>query len=152
MKKYFYTLITTVLLTSPAMASNALGVIIGDPSGISGRMEWDSRHSIDGALAYSTGYHNGLHIHGTYLWDRARSWSTAQGPIDMYYGLGLRMISITKGSDDGKLSFGPRAPVGLIYNFNDPDIELFGELALALDLTPKTDIDLDVGFGARIRF
>jgi hypothetical protein len=86
------------------------------------------------------------------LWDRARSFSTTEGPIDLYYGLGVRMIAVNRGSQDGKIAIGPRAPLGLIYNFNDPNVEIFGELSLALDLTPKTDVDLDVGIGVRIRF
>ncbi len=50
------------------------------------------------------------------------------------------------------LPIGPRAPVGLLYNFHNPNIEVFAELALAVDLTPKTDVDLDVGIGVRVRF
>lgn len=135
-----------------AKEQRAVGAVIGDPTGLSGRYTLDSSHSIEGALAYSTGFYNGLHIHGTYLWDRARSFETTEGPIDLYYGLGARLIMVSRGKEDGKIALGPRAPVGLIFNFADPQIEVFGELSLALDLTPKTDVDLDVGFGARIRF
>lgn len=130
----------------------SVGAIIGDPTGLSGRYSLSSSNSVEGALAYSTGFYNGLHIHGTYLWDKARSFETTEGPIDMYYGLGARVIMVQRGKEDGKIAFGPRAPIGLMYNFSDPNIEVFGELSLALDLTPKTDVDLDVGFGARIRF
>lgn len=145
-------LISTFFLTQQAHAANALGVVIGDPTGLSGRMGLDGQHSFEGALASSSGTYDGLHIHGTYLWDHARSFATHQGPIDLYYGLGLRLISIRHGKYDGDTAIGPRAPLGLIYNFHNPNLELFGELALALDITPKTDVDLDIGIGLRIRF
>lgn len=154
MNKLFalFTLLISIACTQQAHAEAALGVVIGDPTGVSGRVALDDRHSFEGALAYSTGHYDGLHIRGTYLWDRARSFSTTEGPIELYYGLGVRLIAVNKGSQDGKFALGPRAPLGLLYNFNNPNIEVFGELSLALDLTPKTDVDLDVGIGFRIRF
>lgn len=154
MNKFFaiFTLLISLIGIEQARAEAALGVVIGDPTGLSGRVALDGRHSLEGALAYSTGHYDGLHIHGTYLWDRARSFSTTEGPIDLYYGLGVRLIAVNRGSQDGKIALGPRAPLGLLYNFNDPNVEIFGELSLALDLTPKTDVDLDVGIGVRIRF
>lgn len=154
MKKIIFLLCCVVFLYQNAEAKEqmAVGAIIGDPTGLSGRYTLNSRHSVEGALAYSTGFYNGLHLHGTYIWDRARSFETTEGPIELYYGIGARLIMVSRGKEDGKIAFGPRAPIGLIYNFSDPNIEVFGELSLALDLTPKTDVDLDVGFGARIRF
>lgn len=154
MKKHFalLSLLLTFACFENARAEGAIGAVIGDPTGISGRIAVDGKHSIEGALAYSTGTYDGLHIHGTYLWDGARSFATTEGPIEMFYGLGARLISVNKGEQKDKVAFGPRAPIGLLYNFTNPDIEVFGELSLALDLTPKVGVDLDVGVGARIRF
>ncbi|MFS4461088.1 hypothetical protein [Bdellovibrio sp. HCB2-146] len=135
-----------------AHADAAVGVVIGDPTGLSGRVGLDGQHSLEGALAFSTGRYTGLHLHGTYLWDRARSWATSEGPLDLYYGLGVRVISINKGDYDGDVAIGPRAPLGLIFNLHNPNIEIFGELSLALDIAPRTDVDLDAGVGVRIRF
>jgi len=145
-------IIFALLVPFKVFASNAVGVIVGDPSGLSARFALDNEHSIDGALAYATGANSGFHIHGTYLWDRARTFPTDQDPIEMYYGLGARIISIDKGKYDGDVSFGPRAPIGLLYNFTNPNLEVFGEIAAVLDLTPKMTVDLDVGVGVRVRF
>ncbi|HEX7673778.1 MAG TPA: hypothetical protein VF412_06390 [Bdellovibrio sp.] len=135
-----------------AHADNALGVVIGDPTGISGRFGLDNAHSLEGAFAYSFGHYEGTEIHGTYLWDHARSFKTTEGPINMYYGLGARMIFINHGDHDGDIALGARAPLGVLYNFNNPNIEVFAELALALDIVPSTDVDLDIGIGLRVRF
>lgn len=153
MKYLFLTFVAlTSLTTQQAFADAAVGVVLGDPTGLSGRLGLDDKHSAEIALAYSSSHYEGLHIHATYLWDRARSFSTSEGPLEMYYGLGVRVITINKGSRDGETAVGPRAPLGLLYNFHNPDLEVFGELSVALDLVPKTDVDLDFGVGVRIRF
>ena len=155
MKKYMTAsmLALSLMMTHHAQADSALGVVLGDPTGFSGRTSLDGQHSLEGALAYSTGHHSGLHVHGTYLWDRARVFSVERsGPIEMYYGLGLRLISINSGKHDGDIAIGPRAPLGVVYKINNPNLEFFGELSLALDVAPDTDVDLDAGVGIRIRF
>lgn len=135
-----------------ARADNAIGVVLGSPTGASGRFGLDGNHSLEGALAYAFGEYDGLEVHATYLWDHARSFGTKEGPIEMYYGLGARMIVINSGKHDGEVAVGPRAPIGLLYNFHNPNIEVFGELSATLDVVPKTDVDLGAGIGFRVRF
>jgi hypothetical protein len=152
--KLLSTLFATLMLMATAAHAEdyALGVILGDPSGLSGKAKQDGAHSIDGALAYSSGKHHGMQFHADYLWDRARSWGTTQGPLDMYYGLGGRLISYNDDHDNSKLSIGPRGSLGLDFNINNPNLEFFGELALILEVSPEMTADLDAGIGARIRF
>ncbi|WII71810.1 hypothetical protein QJS83_15200 [Bdellovibrio sp. 22V] len=154
MKVFFiFLLLLSLLGIEHAHATNALGVVLGDPTGVSGRMGLDNAHSLEGAVAFSLGKDEDLHLHATYLWDRARSFNVeGGGPLEMYYGLGVRLITFDGGKHDGEVAIGPRAPLGLLYNFNNPDIELFGEISVALDLTPETDVDLDLGIGVRVRF
>lgn len=155
MKKYTTAaaLALALLINSPAHADSSIGVVLGDPTGLSGRTSLDGKHSLEGALAYSSGSRSGLHLHATYLRDNARSFSIeGSGPIELYYGIGVRLITIDSGKHDGEIALGPRAPLGLLYNINDPNLELFGELSLALDIAPSTDVDLDVGIGVRYRF
>lgn len=130
----------------------AVGVILGDPTGLSGKVKLNERHSIDGALAFSSGKHSGAQIHADYIWDRARSWGTTEGPLNMYYGLGGRLISYNDDRNSSKISIGPRGSLGLDFNINNPNIEFFGELALVLEVVPSITADLDAGIGARIRF
>lgn len=130
----------------------ALGIILGDPTGLSAKMKLNESHSLDGALAYSSGRHSGIQLHGDYLWDRARSWATTQGPLNMYYGLGGRLISYKDSKDKSQISVGPRGSLGLNFDFFNPNIEVFGELAAILEIAPSIEADLDLGIGARIRF
>lgn len=140
--------------TQTAKAENALGVILGGPTGLSARTDLGGKYSADFALAYSRHWYSGLYFHATYLNTQARSFY-AQGssnPINLYYGLGVRLISIDRGYHDGEVAVGPRIPLGLLYKINNPNIEFFGELSMALDLVPDTDVDLDIGIGLRVRF
>jgi hypothetical protein len=152
------TLLTTATIsTAQAQTSEmfGLGVILGDPSGLSGKMKWDAAHSVDMALAYSSGRRNGLQLHADYLWDRARTWGTTEGPIDMYYGLGGRIITYNNrhdNRDESLISIGPRGSIGVNFNINNPNLEFFGELAAILELAPSVGVDLDAGIGCRIRF
>ena len=128
-----------------------VGVILGDPTGLSVKMKLDDVNAIDGALAYSSGRYSGLQFHGDYLWNNARSWHTEQGPLSMFYGLGGRVISYRK-DDTNEVSVGPRGSIGAQLNISNPNLEIFGELALVLDLAPRMAADLDAGVGVRIRF
>lgn len=140
-------------VSSMARAENfGLGIILGDPTGLSGKMKLNEAHSLDGALAYSSGKHSGTQFHADYLWDRARTWATDQGPLHMYYGLGGRLISYNDEHKHSQISLGPRGSLGLSFDIHNPNIELFGELAAILELTPDISADIDAGIGARIRF
>lgn len=145
-------IIVDVFAADTARADNAVGIVIGDPTGVSARTTLDGSHSLEGALAYSFGHYDGTEIHGTYLRDRARSFVTKEGPIEMYYGLGARLIFINNGKNDGRIALGPRAPLGALYNFRNPNIEVFAEISATLDVVPSTDVDLDIGIGFRVRF
>ncbi len=149
----FLLVVSLSLLSSLAFAEDfAAGVILGDPSGLSVKMKMDEGHSLDGAFAYSSGKHHGIQFHADYLRDRARSWHTSGGgPINMYYGIGGRIISYDD-SKKSEVAIGPRGSLGLNYDFFNPNVEVFGELALVLEVAPSVDADIDFGVGARIRF
>jgi hypothetical protein len=149
---FLFALGVLLLKTEPVMADSAIGAVLGDPSGLSVRFGLDSRHSIGGALAASSGYYDGTHLHVTYLTEHARSFGGRQGPVDLYYGLGVRLIDYRDKNNDNIVALGPRAPLGLIYNISNPDLEFFGEIALTLDLISKIRTDLDLGVGVRVRF
>lgn len=131
----------------------ALGVIIGTQTGFSFKYNMSERRAIDGAISYSSDNDFGTAIHADYLFDRARVFSADRsGPIDFYYGLGLRASNIRRGSDDGKTLIGVRAPFGLQYSIVNPNLDFFGELVPVLEVTPRSDVVVDAGIGLRYRF
>ncbi|WP_413294122.1 hypothetical protein ACLSU7_03265 [Bdellovibrio sp. HCB185ZH] len=146
-------LTASLFSTSYARAEYALGAMIGDPIGFSGRMSLNDQNSVDAFLGASGGTFRGLQLHSTFLFDKFQSWEMAkEGPMNLYLGIGARVIFINDGKYDGDVAFGPRAPVGMTYMWADPKVEFFAEAALILDVSPKVDADLDIGAGARFRF
>jgi len=129
-----------------------LGGMIGDPTGVSGRYEVGRDTSIDGGLSYSLGGRSGAQLHGDYLKTKAKAVDAGDTELDLYYGIGARLITLSSGDDKGKISFGPRVPVGLKHEIKDPSIEFFGEVAAILDITPSTAAVLDLAVGVRYRF
>lgn len=147
--------LTTFLLvqTSFAREEYQLGVILGAPTGISGKMGLGNNRSIDAALAYSLDDEYSLEFHADYLIENAHAFHlNAPNPIMLFFGIGARMAVIDKGRHDGDIALGPRAPIGLNYKMVNPNLEFFGELALCLDIVPDTDADLEGGLGLRYRF
>ncbi|MEK2687640.1 hypothetical protein [Bdellovibrio sp. GT3] len=143
----------SLLCASTAHADFAAGLVVGDPIGFTGRLTLNEKNSVDGFVGASSGSYRGLQLHSTFLFDNVQSWEVAtEGPMNLYTGVGARLIFVDDGKYDGDVAFGPRVPVGLTYMISDPAMEVFGELAVAMNVSPKVDADLDIGFGVRFRF
>jgi hypothetical protein len=146
-----------MLFAFSAHADFGLGVIIGSPTGVSGKYTFASDRAIDGALAWDLGDDH-IHFHGDYLWLKNRGIRLDSVALDWFFGIGGRLVLFSdndndrRDDDDDDFSLGVRAPIGIGYTFNDPRIEVFGEAALILDLIEETDVDLDGGIGARFHF
>ncbi|MEQ1665946.1 MAG: hypothetical protein ABL927_11275 [Bdellovibrionales bacterium] len=145
---------TTVATAKTKHSSQiGLGIVVGDPTGISANYFLDNAHSIDAALAWSDSFT--FHLHGDYLLHKPRYFFVENKPIGLYYGIGARLRSRKSSkfaSDEDGIELGARAPVGLKYVFFDPRIEIFGELSAVFDVMPKTALDFDIGVGARYYF
>lgn len=118
-----------------------LGVVLGEPTGVSIQVWQSGRTSIDGALAWSLGRNDKIHIHADYL--KHDQLSVDRGSLTFFYGIGARAIL----ADDAR--FGARIPVGLHYIIPDSRITLFFEVAPIFDLMPATDFDVNGGIGVR---
>ena len=138
-------LITSLLFSSTAPGGFELGIILGEPTGISAKMWLDRDHALDAALSWSLGSNDKLHIHADYLWhDYGLIHSDAVLPV--YYGIGGRVIL----ADNAHL--GVRVPVGISWLLADAPLDLFIELAGIVDIIPDLDFDLNGGIGIRYTF
>ena len=151
--KAFFT-IAILLITQMSFATEyQLGVVFGSPTGISGKASIDKTHAVDAVVAYSLAHDLGLEFHADYLVEKVHIFATStQNPVELYLGIGGRIVSVTSGVHDHDVSIGPRFPVGLAYKVNSPKLEFFGELAIAFDIIPATNLDIEGGVGVRIRF
>ncbi|MFU8812281.1 MAG: hypothetical protein ACNA78_04890 [Balneolaceae bacterium] len=150
MKKLSYALVL-LFFTSGALftidgqnrySNTELGIILGEPTGISLKAWQSNRTAFDGAIAWSFSGSGNVHLHANYL---RHSWMDVDnGDLAIYYGLGARLIA----RDNPK--FGARIPVGLQYLIPNSRLAAFFEVVPILDLAPSTEFDVNGGIGLRI--
>jgi hypothetical protein len=136
-----------------------LGIIIGEPTGVSAKLWTSSDNALDFGLGWSyggdrigryDGYYDGgsrVHFHMDYLWhsfDAIRS--TERFPL--YYGIGGRINSGAGYSS----SFAVRGVFGIAWMPRETPIDVFLELVPSLQLSPSSGFGLDAGLGARYFF
>jgi hypothetical protein len=135
----------------------AVGVIVGEPTGVSFKHWLDDRSAIDAALGWSFESRTSVHLHADWLWHDFSIFSPDRGELPLYYGVGLRFKG---GRDDnrpgrgdrGKDRFGVRVPVGVAYHLDNRPLEFFAEIVPILDLAPSTKLNLNAAIGARWYF
>ncbi|WP_020526530.1 hypothetical protein [Flexithrix dorotheae] len=142
-------LLLAILLKSSAFAQKpglGLGVMIGEPTGISFKKWTGGSSAIGGGVAWSFYGEGSLHIHVDYLKHFMNTVSVTKGQLPLYIGLG------------GKINFasetqlGVRVPFGANYIFDDAPFDVFMEVVPILNLAPATDFDLGAALGARFYF
>lgn len=124
-----------------------LGVILGEPSGVSIKVWNNERSAFDVGAAWSfAGSNDAIHLHGDYL---LHSWldDIQDGSLAFYYGIGARVIL-----SDPDARLGVRVPLGLNYIIPNSQIDIFAEIVPILDLTPSTDFNGNGGIGIRYYF
>jgi len=142
-----------LLLSVPGVALAAggpfgLGIIIGEPTGVSGKYLLSMRNAIDGAVAWSLDEDNDLHLHGDYLYHWYDKIAVEKGSLPIFAGIGGR-IRFRENRDD---DVGVRFPVGLSYLFDQAPFDVFVEIVPTLELAPDTDFELEGAIGSRYYF
>ena len=131
----------------PLWAQNAgdagVGVILGNPTGVTGKVWLDGAQAVDAGLGVSTH----LAVYADYLW---HSWKVlpqpAQGKLPVYIGLGAQVRAF----HDAEL--GIRTVVGVAYWLPNNPTEIFCEIVPVFRLTPRDGVGLDGGLGLRYYF
>ncbi len=118
-----------------------LGIILGEPTGISLKFWQSQSTAIDAAVAWSFGRNESLHLHASYLVHN--NLDVDSGTLYFFYGIGARALL----RDDP--NFGARIPVGLQYIFPSTRLSMFFEVAPIMDLIPATSFGVSGGIGVR---
>ena len=123
-----------------------IGVIFGEPSGLSAKMWTTKSTGFDLGLAWSFSGDGNFHIHGDYLFHNFGIFDVSKGSLPLYFGIGARILF----QDDTKI--GVRIPIGIEYYFDTFPVAVFGEVVPILDLAPDTEFDINGGIGVRFYF
>lgn len=153
-----------ILSANPAQGQQTgdnvgVGVMVGEPTGLSLKLWTSSTTAFDAGLAWSLEGHEAIHIHADYLWHNFDIFSDDidPGQLAFYYGIGGRLVFIDEepdaiDEDDDDAVLGARVPLGLNYLFEDSPFDLFLEIAPIINLIPATDVDIDAAVGLRFYF
>ena len=125
-----------------------LGIIVGEPTGLSGKVWISKTSAIDGGIAWSFLDDGSMHIHADYLW---HNFNMITPRIPFYIGVGGRMkFKNNQSAKDDRI--GVRVPVGLDFFISEPSSDFFIEIVPVLDLAPKTDFTFNAAIGFRFFF
>lgn len=155
-------LLSLLGLLAPASAQSTeiganpfgLGVMAGDPTGLSGKLYLGGRtNAIDMALAFDTyGDETGwLYFHATYLWHPSVLASGSGVEVPWHVGVG-GYLKVGDWERDRDERLGVRVPIGIDVDLTAIPLQFFADLALHVDIVPGTDLDFGAGVGARYYF
>lgn len=127
-----------------------LGVIVGDPTGASGKYVLSPDNAIDGAVGLGLIGGSHLSVHADLLWQfELERWPALSA--DLYLGLGPKLASKAKRGKGG-VRFGARGPLGVSLCFTRAPFDVFAEVAAGLWLVDKVGLDVDAAIGGRYWF
>lgn len=152
---YIIILITLALFTSQSHAYGyekdlGLGIVLGEPTGITADIPLNNRSSIDITGAWSFDDEGSFHIHSDYKYVFYQNTLDYGNQLRAYFGVGGRFKDKNDKHDEVRL--GVRVPVGLSLFFAKYPIETFLEVAPIVDVVEETDGNFNAGLGARYYF
>jgi hypothetical protein len=123
-----------------------LGIIVGEPTGLSIKGWTSSRTAIDAGIAWSFRREGYMHAHVDYLWHFEDIINTRQQVIP-YLGVGGRVLGREHSS-----RVGIRIAGGLAWLPQGAPLDVILEMAPIIDLAPETELSANVGIGVRFFF
>jgi hypothetical protein len=147
--KFWWLLIGFLCFPVQLSAQNSgtgVGVIMGEPTGISAKTWLSGKSAVAGAAAWSFLDDGSLQVHADYLLHNRETIRVEKGTTLLHYGVGGRM----KISDNSRM--GIRIPVGVTWLVPNDPIDIFVEIAPLVDLAPETEFTLNGGVGIRYYF
>jgi hypothetical protein len=128
------------------------GIILGEPTGAALKYWLSDRLAIDGAIGAS--YNDdgdqdaSFYLHSDVLWHEFDLLPVSKGRLPVYIGAGV----LVRFRDNEDNQVGVRIPVGLSYMFDNAPVDIFAEIAPAIDVTPSVRGEVTGGIGIRLWF
>lgn len=136
-------------LSSNAQESGfGVGIMLGEPSGLSAKKWLNSTNAIDAGMGWSFLENGSLHVHADYLYHNYDLIKVSDAKIPFYFGIGGRFKFKGDDKSNGN-SIGVRVPVGLAYQFSRAPFDVFAEIVPILDLSPDTRFTFNSAIGVR---
>ncbi len=124
-----------------------LGLIVGEPTGVTGAYRLSRRTAIDAAVGIDELDRDGFYVHAEFLFVLPDLLGGGAVSLSPYLGAGGFLVEFKD-----EIGIGGRAPFGLSLDFKRAPIQVFLELAAFVLIVPDTDGDLGVALGFRYYF
>jgi hypothetical protein len=125
-----------------------LGIVVGQPTGISFKLNLNAENAIDAAAAWSLSGNNNLHLRADYIYHRYGVIDVDKGRLPLFFGVGGRIEL----RENARNLFGIRFPIGLDYYFSGAPFDVFVQVAPVLEVAPDTDFEFEAALGGRFWF
>jgi hypothetical protein len=142
-------LLLALVSSAPARADNGsfgLGLIAGQPTGITGAFDLSDHTAIDAALGLAIFDGRDFYLHVEFLYTLPTLVNGSDVDLSAYLGIGGWFVAA------GDAVIGARAPFGLSLDFDNAPIQIFAELSVLLAIAPGTDGAIRGAAGFRYYF
>ena len=139
-----------------------LGILLGDPSSITGKYWFNRQEAADAGIAFS--FNNSVLLYGDYLFHYPGAFKQNNkflSELTPYVGIG-GLIAVTSSDRDsadrfygrtsGSLGLAVRIPLGIEWQLPKPSIGVFIEFVPGLSVVPSTSGLVEGGLGIRYYF
>lgn len=148
----------------PRGGNIGLGIVLGDPTGLTAKFWMDNKHAIDGGVAYSFGDY--ILVYSDYLWHFPKAFAGKESSsfvqqLTPYVGPGGEVFfstgtpSLSRRFFEGHTTYfglGFRIVGGIEWTPADPPLGVFIEIAPGIGIIPRTFAFLQAGIGCRWYF
>ena len=142
----FFAILAVLTTAAHAGRGIGVGVIIGEPTGLSYKHWLGGNTAIDGAVSWAIDNGEDWETHMDLLYHNASIGSANGARLPLYYGIGGRVVFASE------TRYGVRLPLGAVIMPSTVPIDLFGEVVPIFDISPSSDFTLNLAIGARLYF
>ncbi len=151
---------TPAAAKTPKEYTIGLGVVLGEPTGLTAKHWFDDTHALDAHLSFDF-TDEAFAVSSNYLFHfDVLQLRTDAVELPLYVGIGGKLLfdaddeqgNKRADKDDDFLSLGARVPFGADLLFTRIPLEVFIEVGIGVRLIPATRPDLDGGLGVRYYF
>ena len=143
-RRGLFILVLGALAIGPISAQTSVGIILGEPTGLSAKQWLGEGASLDLAVAWSFIDTGSFYVHLDYQ-QHFDDLDVDEGNLLWFVGGGAKL------SVGQQLNLGIRIPIGLVYEFDSAPIEVFIEAAPGMDVFPAVQFNGGGGIGIRYR-
>ena len=124
------------------------GIVVGQPTGPTVKYWINDTVALDGTLGWSLRDDDDIYLNADILWHNFDLIPVSSGRMAVYAGVGPSI----EFRDEEDNRFGVRVPVGISYTLENKPLDVFGEIAPIVDVSPDVRGDFTVGIGVRYWF